>query len=286
MKKSYIKFAFMLTALCIVVTPVFAQYEKKEKAAKQKHKHSFCSSNNWSNGNRVSAQALRETTISTGDVNVDSKNGRITVIGEDRGDVLVRACVRSWAETEAEAKSIVESIQVETSSTITADIPEKSNTSVSFEIRVPNATNLDLSAGNGRIGISDVTGQIRFKTSNGRVTLSRLGGDVEGKTTNGRVTVILDGGYWQGNGMNVRTNNGRVSLYMLSSYAANVEVGTNNGRFSSSFDALQVPLDENGKKRRSGPNKVNASLNGGGAPIRIATGNGRVSIHSLETKAQ
>jgi len=284
MNKSYLKFALLLTALCVVVTPAFSQYEKKEKTAKHKQTKGFCSSNNWSNGEKVSAQDLRETTMSSGDVRVDSKNGRITVIGETRGDVLVRACVRSWAKTEAEAKAIVESIRVETSSIIKADIPERSNTSVSYEIRVPNATNLDLSSGNGRIGISDVSGQIRFKTNNGRVTLSRLAGDVEGETTNGRITVKLDGGYWQGNGLNVSTNNGRISLYLPSSYAANVEVGTNNGRFRSSFDALQAPLDENGKRKRSGPNKVNASLNGGGAPIKLVTGNGRVSISSLKQK--
>lgn len=284
MKKTNFKFALFLMAICVAATPVFAQKEKTEK--KVKHRHSFCSSNNWSGGGKVSAQDLRETTISAGDVNVDSKNGRITVIGETRNDVLVRACVRSWAGTKEEAQAKVDSVFVETSSVITADVPEKSYTSVSWEIRVPNATNLDLSASNGRITISDVNGQIRFKTNNGRVTLSRLGGDVEGETRNGRVTVKLSGDYWQGGGLNVKTRNGRIGVYVPERYAADFAVGTNNGRFSSSFEDLQAPPDENGKRRRSGSNKANASLNGGGAPIRVTTGNGRVSVRRIKQKAQ
>ena len=53
-------------------------------------------------------------------------------------------------------------------------------------------------------------------------------------------------------------------------------------RYEESFDALQAPKDENGKRRRYGKNMVAASMNGGGAPIKLTTGNGRVSINKVD----
>ncbi|NNE99710.1 MAG: hypothetical protein HKN25_11885 [Pyrinomonadaceae bacterium] len=270
MKRSYL---LVITLICLLSSVGFAQKSKDKDKYKKKE---FCSKqNNWSNRDKVSVSDLRESTISTRDVKVDSKNGRITVIGENRNDVLVKACVRAWARSEADARSVVNSIRVNTSGVITADVPKDSNASVSYEIRVPNSSDLDLASSNGRIGIQQVNGKVRFKTSNGRVTLDDVTGDVTGQTNNGRVTVKFSGSSFRGSGMNVETNNGRVSLYMPTNFAANVEAGTGNGRLSSDFSELSI----SGKKRKYGANRVSASLNGGGAKVRIVTGNGRVSIH-------
>ena len=273
MKKSY--YALTLVVFCLLASSVFAQDKSKEKY----RKHEFCSKQNWSNGNRVSANDLRETKMPAGNtVKVDSKNGRITVKGENRSDILVRACVRAWAKSKSEAESVVKSIRVDTTTVIkAANVPEKSNWSVSYEIHVPKSTNLDLSARNGRITINSVNGQIKFETKNGRISLSDVAGNVKGMTRNGRVTVKLSGSRWQGNGLDVQTTNGRISLYMPANYAANVEAGTNNGRFSSDFAPLRISR-EGKKRRRGGPHKVNASINGGGAKIRLVTTNGRVKI--------
>ncbi len=273
MKNLYLRFLLLLTALCLFGTVGLANENTLED--------NFCSKKNYSSwGDRAYESDLRETTIpASGLVKVDSKNGRINVIGENRSDVLVRACVKAWADSKSEAKSKVDAIRIETSSTISAVNTPKKDWSVSYEIRVPNSSNLDLLTRNGRIGIDAVQGQIKFETYNGRVSLNDVSGDVKGMTRNGRLSVKLSGTAYQGNGLNVETRNGRVSLYMPSTYAANVEVGTGNGRFSSDFDELQVEKI-NGKKRRWGSQKVSASINGGGAPIRVMTGNGRVSVRS------
>lgn len=277
MKLSYLKLFVLLAALCVATTPAFGQKTKVNKNKSYKKK-AFCSGNNWSS-NSYSAKALREATLRAGDVNVKSKNGRIIVMGEERSDVLVRACVRSWGDTQEEAQANVDAVQLETAGTITASESKDSRVSVGYEIRVPYSTNLDLSSGNGRISISEVDGIIRFKTGNGRVTLSGLSGDVQGRTSNGRLTVKLAGNSWNGNGLDVSSGNGRISVYVPTNYAGDFEVGTGNGRFSSSVDSLQAPLDSRGKRKRSGRNMASASLNGGGAPIKVTTGNGRVSVN-------
>lgn len=280
MKRSYFNYALLLTVFCLLGTIGFAQEKNKVKNKyKAKYKYEFCKNNNWSNGDKVSANDLREITLQTRDVRVKSENGRVTVKGENRADVLVRACIRAWADSEAEADSLVKGVQIDTSSEIRATNTADKNMSVSYEIRVPNNTNLDLAIDNGRISINSVQGQINFKTANGRVSLYDVSGDVKGRTNNGRVSVKLSGSAYQGNGLDVETGNGRVSLYMPSTYAANVEVGTGNGRFSSDFRELQV-VGKTRKEMRYGSNKANASLNGGGAKIRVVTGNGRVSVRS------
>ena len=265
--------------LCFLGLNLYAQEPKNKDKDKEKYKREFCGKNDGWYGNRyVYSNDLREKTVSAASgISVASDNGRITVKGADRRDVLVRACVKVRGANEAEANSLAQKVTIATSPTIRAENTPENNWSVSYEIHVPRTTNLNLTTRNGRITISAVNGQIRFESGNGRITLSDVAGDVKGKTSNGRVTVRLSGATWQGSGLDVRTGNGRVSLYMPASYAANVEAGTGNGRFSSDFEALSI---KDGKKRRYGRNKVSASINGGGAPLRLATGNGRVSIRS------
>ncbi len=272
MRRSYL---LLIALLFLLGSTGFAQEKSKDKYKYKKKE--FCSANSWSNGERVSANDLRESTIAAPSViKVDSKNGRITVKGANRSDVLVRACVRTWAKSEGEANSLAKRVNIVTSPTIHAQNTPERNWSVSYEIHVPRNSNLDLRSSNGRISIHEVKGQINFRTSNGRITLGDVEGDVKGKTNNGRVTVKLSGSTFDGNGLDVKTNNGRISLYIPTNFSANVEAGTGNGKFSSDFEALSIK----GKKRKYGSNKVSASINGGGAPIRVTTGNGRVSIHS------
>lgn len=275
--------SLILMMFCLAATIGFAQDKDKDKD--KQHIHEFCSGESWSNGEKVSAKDLREMTIpSAYQLKVDSKNGRITVKGENRSDVLVRACVKTYAESKAQADSLARAIRILTSPEVRAENTPDENWSVSYEISVPNSQNLDLASGNGRITISDVQGQINFKTGNGRITLDNVGGNIKGRTNNGRVTVKLAGFAWNGNGMDIETGNGRITLYMPANYAANVEVGTSNGRFTSDFAELQMPKTSTRWEKRSGPKTVSASINGGGAPIRLVTTNGRVTIKSNESK--
>jgi DUF4097 and DUF4098 domain-containing protein YvlB len=279
MNRNYFYTALLMVFL--VGLNVFAQDDSEKE-------YRFCSSDNWSNGDRVSANDLRELNLPAGGVvKVDSENGRITVTGENRSDVLVRACVRTWGETEAEAKTLAGGIRIDTSNGIRAVNTPSDNWSVSYELRVPRTSNLDLNTNNGRITIESVQGQMNFRTNNGRITLENVAGDIRGRTNNGRVTVSLAGPTFQGNGLDVETGNGRITLNMPRTFAANVEVGTTNGRFSSDFEELQLAAELDSKeKRRSGPKRVTASVNGGGAPIRLITTNGRVSINSSSDAAQ
>jgi len=267
-----------------ILNPTIIGQEKAAKADKaEKHKvaRSFCSNDNWSNGDKVSVKDLREVTVAaTGSLNVDGgRNGGVSVKGENRSDVLVRACVQAWGSSDAEAKSLASGIRIETGSTVKAESSSDENWSVSYEILVPRSTNLDLKAHNGGISIKSVDGNIEFATTNGGVNLADLSGTVKGRTTNGGVNVSLTGNSWKGSGMEVVTTNGGVNLTVPDGYAAQFETGTTNGGFKSDVAALTVQTeDDKGGWQRS--KRVTASMNGGGAPIKVVTTNGGIRIGS------
>lgn len=272
----------LLFVLFITCGDVLAQ-EGKAGAAEAKSKtRDFCSSDNYYNdGDRVPFKELREMTVTTGGtLNVDGgKNGGIHVIGENRSDVLVRACVQAWAGTAEAAQAIVKGIKVNTGSTIKAEGAGDENWGVSYEIHVPRATDLNLTAHNGGIHISSVEGNLDFRTLNGGIHLSEIAGNVKGRTTNGGVHVSLSGGSWKGGGLDLETTNGGVHISVPQNFAAHFETGTVNGGFHSDFAQLELPKSENGEKRRPG-GRITADLNGGGAPVRLITTNGGVHINS------
>lgn len=274
----HIASALVAAAIGITAATAFGQDSEKNRG--------FCSNNNWSSHDRVSFSELREMTIpSTGSVAVDAgKNGGVSVSGEDRGDVLVRACVQAWGANEDAARAAAASIRINTAGKIKAENTDETNWSVSFQIAVPRSTNLNLTAHNGGISIANVDGTAEFETRNGGVSLKNLSGDVKGRTDNGGVNVLLAGNSWRGNGLDVETKNGGVNLTMSRNYAARIETGTVNGGFKSEIPPLNVTTEDVKGSWRNRPTRINTSINGGGAPIRVVTTNGGIKINVLENE--
>lgn len=272
---SYIASALFV---CYILNPVVIGQDKGSKTEHKYKERTFCSSGNWGNGDKVSFKEAREFTVpATGSLNVDGgRNGGISVNGENRSDVLVRACVQAWGTSEEAAKSLASSVRIDTGSTIKANSSSDDNWSVSYQISVPRNTDLSLNAHNGGISIRSVDGAIEFETTNGGVSLGDLSGSVKGRTTNGGVNVELTGSTWKGPGLDVVTTNGGVKLSVPETYAANFETGTTNGGFKSDVPALTVQTEDKDGWTRS--KKIRASMNGGGAPIRVVTTNGGIKI--------
>ena len=273
-------FTALLVAFCLITVSVSAQNKAE---AKTKYRE-FCSDNNWSSDDHVSFKEVREMTLpATGSLNVDGgQNGGVRVIGENRSDIHVRACIQTWATSDEAAKALAANIKIETAGTLKAESSSgDKDWSVSYEIAAPRATSLNLKAHNGGISISGVEGNLDFQTTNGGVALRDVAGEVKGRTMNGGVTVALAGSSWKGSGLDVETTNGGVSLVMANNYSAHVETGTVNGGFNSDFSALTVDRSERWK-----PARVSADLNGGGPTIRVITTNGGIQIRSADKEKE
>lgn len=276
---------FGLAVLAFVLSgiDVYGQEKNKdkEKYKNKTYSREFCG-DNWSSGDKVSSRDLREVTVAGGSLAVDGqRNGGISVKGENRSDIVIRACVQTWANTKEEADSLAKSVRISTGGTVRAEgFSDESNIGVSYQIFVPRNTNLNLTTMNGGIAISEVDGTIEFTAKNGGIHLSNLAGDVKGRTTNGGLHIELAGNTWKGNGLDVETTNGGVHLAMAENYAARFETRTVNGGFKSDLPALAVEKerDENGY-RKQGVN-ISRDINGGGALVRVVTTNGGVKIGS------
>ena len=246
----------------------------------------FCSSEGYKNGKHVTVRELREITVpSTGSVNIDArKNGGITVVGDERSDVLVRACVEAWAASDADAKALLGRVSIDTGGTIRSNAGTAiDDAAVSYQVFVPRRSDLSLTATNGGIQLKNVEGKIEFTTRNGGVNLYEIAGSVKGSTTNGGIFVTLSGSSWSGAGMDLQTTNGGVNVRIPENYSANLEAGTVNGGFRSNLPAVIVTTEDlRGAERGSHLRSVNTALNGGGAPIRIVTTNGGVNVSALK----
>jgi len=219
---------------------------------------------------------MREQTLAaTGSLSVDGqRNGGVRVSGWDRNDVLMRAKVEAWGETDGETRALVAQVKIDTSGNrITAAAPSDSNENprwaVSYELFVPKNFDLSLKTHNGGIAVADVKGQINFTAHNGGVSLSRLAGTVKGTTTNGGVHITLSGDRWDGDALDVRTTNGGVYLSIPSNYSAHLDTATTNGRLNIDF-----PVTVQGRIGK----ELSVDLGGGGRAIRAVTTNGGVHI--------
>ncbi|MEO7659770.1 MAG: hypothetical protein ABIV48_09165, partial [Pyrinomonadaceae bacterium] len=157
----YVAAACVTAMIGIAAVTSFAQEKEQKDKSKIGHYKGFCSKDSWSSNEKISFTDLREVTLrANGSLSVDGgRNGGISVKGEDRGDILVRACFQTWGRSEAEAKAEAANIRVSTSGTIKAESSAaENNWGVSFEILVPRSTNLTLTANNGGISISSVDG--------------------------------------------------------------------------------------------------------------------------------
>jgi hypothetical protein len=210
-------------------------------------------------------------------VSVDAgQNGGVSVEGWSEPGIRVRARVQAWAPTESEAREIARQVRVDTEGTLTASGPEHGSRrgwAVSWQIFVPRRTGLELETHNGPISVENVTGRMQLQAQNGPVSLRGVGGDVRARTQNGPVNVTLSGARWDGQGLDVETTNGPVTLSLPRSYSAELETGTVNGPMDL---GLEQPIPVRGNISR----RIRTTLGSGGPRIRAVTTNGPVRLRN------
>jgi DUF4097 and DUF4098 domain-containing protein YvlB len=259
---------FAVAIALAVATPIAAQSDRASRFMDS------CRRNNWND--YVQVCEVRDFTIAglRGLVVDGRANGGISVYGWDRSDIKVVALVQAQAESEVEANDIARQIDISTNNgEIRAAGPTRNRRheswSVSYEIYAPRRTELALTATNGGISVEGIQSRMDLETSNGGLNLTDVDGDVRGRTTNGGVTARLNGERWRGAGLDLRTSNGGVTLYVPENYSARLETGTVNGGLNLGF-----PIAVQGNVGR----RITTQLGSGGATISATTTNGGVTI--------
>jgi DUF4097 and DUF4098 domain-containing protein YvlB len=232
-----------------------------------------CEARENNQDNRFTYAESRDQTLSPASLEKiqPSPNGGAVVHGWQKNTVLVRSCIHATGSSESDARSLASQITaVRGAGDIEPDGPKSDRQrhwDVSYEVWLPQQSNLDVSTVNGGVVVQQVQGEIRAQTVNGGVDLDRLAGDVKGSTVNGGLRVELTGDRWNGAGLHLSTTNGGIVVGLPASYSAAVETSTVNGGIHCDF-----PVTVQGKLGKH----MSFQLGSGGAPIQASTVNGGI----------
>ena len=218
--------------------------------------------------------------------------GGISILGGEGSDYAVTACLAAGDRNEEQAQRDLAGIEVAFDhGRLSMSGPQDADWLVYFIVRVPDGADLDLKAANEPIGLRDVQGRVRARTTNGPVSLVHCSGDIEVSAQNGpvsiqagggrqRLTVVngplslaLEGSRWDGEGIDADVSNGPVSLHIPKRYQSGVALEMSAYAPLSCHGGCEVEEGISGEPRRL---QFGASK----PVIRISSGNGPVSVDS------
>jgi DUF4097 and DUF4098 domain-containing protein YvlB len=255
--------------------------------------------------------ALRFKSPEGGGLRVRNPNGRVEVEGEDRDDIVVEVAKRARAESEEEATRLLDGIGLRREEhpdglILEVEIPRRWNRHghVNLELRVPRNLRIACESVNGKVCVSGMRSDVAARSSNGAVCVEDVTGDVHASTTNNKVTCVGTCGR-----LLARSSNGKIEI---SEHRGDVDASTSNGLIRASVEelgpsgvllatsngriVLEIPDDasasvdvrvDNGVIRnelelddatRSSDGRLRGQLGEGGAPIKLRTSNGSITL--------
>jgi DUF4097 and DUF4098 domain-containing protein YvlB len=242
---------------------------------------------------------------------IENGNGRTRIVGEDRDDISVLMDKRARAESDDAAQHLVGDIQLvarEANGLLQLEIqtPRKWNRhgNAHLLVRVPRDVGVVVSANNGKVCIEGLRSDVSARSSNGSVRVADVVGDIEITTSNAKVCCHSTCG-----SLTARSSNGKIEL---DEHRGSIDASTSNGLIRASLDEIgsggvilttsngRIVLDlpdevdaeidlrvDNGLIRaireletRDGEDKgrLRGRLGRGGAPIKLRTSNGTISL--------
>jgi DUF4097 and DUF4098 domain-containing protein YvlB len=212
-----------------------------------------------------------------GRVEVANVNGRIHVEPGDGNRVEIVAEKRARGATEEAAKQALERIEIRedvSGSTIKVETKVASgglnmggSPEVNYTLHVPASAEIRVSSVNGGIEVTGLSGRVRAETTNGGITARDLSGAVDATTTNGGVDIDVAR---LESSVSLGTTNGGIKLRLPADARATITASVANGGIDTS--GLQLNSTTSSRRRLEG------TLNGGGASVRLEGTNGGIRI--------
>ena len=250
-------------------------------------------------------------------LDVINANGKIRVVGEDRDDIHVAARKHARAECSEAAGDLLDSIGIEQQVVngvleLEVVIPRRWNRhgTADLMLRVPRGLEIHAQTSNGKlcieglrcalhamssngsVRVEDVVGDVDITTANAKVVCGCTVGRLIARSSNGKIQIgdhrgALDASTSNGlihahlhelakDGVRLATSNGRIILEIPAEPDADVDVRVDNGVIRSAFDLGQAGDEKGGR--------VRGRLGRGGAPIRLRTSNGTISLRETHDK--
>jgi len=158
-------------------------------------------------------------------------------------------------------------------------------TKLTYNIKVPFGTNLDISTINdGDISIKGVTGSLHINNINGSISINGAKGTTKAHTINGAVTVSYSG--TPAGACSYYTINGEINVTYPADLSADLQFKSMNGEFFTDFPSVEVlpaKVTKNQENRNGATiyklNKITEIRIGtGGNSLKFETLNGNIYI--------
>ena len=147
--------------------------------------------------------------------------------------------------------------------------------------------------GGGGIRVMYVSGPMDVESSGGSICLTRVSGSVRAATGAGTITAWINPDNTESHGewvslpgaSQLTSEEGDIVVFLPRKLAANIEAIVENGGAQSIEADPALALQVMAKaSRRAGPIRASASLNGGGAVLRLKTINGKIKLKYIDSE--
>jgi putative adhesin len=213
-------------------------------------------------------------------------NGRITAEPTNGSELVVEGRKTAKARSDDSAKELLSKLEIreevgESTVRVESRPPRLSGFSsheIEWTVKVPKGVVLDLRTTNGGVRLSDIANEVHAKTTNGGVRGERLDSRiVEATAVNGGIELEIAKPLDANSSIDMETVNGGVSLMLAPDSKATIEARCVNGGVH--VEDIDITRDDEGnandyERRR----KLTATMNGGGAKVRMSTTNGGVRL--------
>jgi DUF4097 and DUF4098 domain-containing protein YvlB len=214
-----------------------------------------------------------------GRVEINNVNGKIEVAPSSGNTVEVVAKKTAKGTSPEAAKEALDRIEILDSSSASgvrvdtrigrnARWLHSGGASVAYAIRVPANAEVKFATVNGAVELRGISGTIVAQTTNGGVTARDVSGSIDASTTNGGIDI--DMAELGERGATLECTNGGLKLRLPADAKATISASVTNGGIDTS--GLSLETQESTRRR------LEARLNGGGAPVRIEGTNGGIRI--------
>ncbi len=219
-------------------------------------------------------------------------NGRVTAEPTDGAEVIVEGRKTAKARSDEAAKELLTKLEIreevgESTVRVESRPPRLAGFSgheIEWTVKVPKGVVLDLRTTNGGVRLNDISNEVHAKTTNGGVHGERLESNVvEASAVNGGIELELSKPLDDNGSIDMETVNGGVTLAIARESKATIEARCVNGGVH--VEDIEITRDDQGnandfERRR----RLNATMNGGGAKVRMSTTNGGVHLSPAKKK--
>jgi hypothetical protein len=145
---------------------------------------------------------------------------------------------------------------------------------VDYRIRMPVATDLNISAGSGPISIKGIEGNIQLSAAESETYLKLSGGTLNATIAIGKVTLSVPVKSWRRGRVDIRVAAGEVNVELPPGFAADLDADIlRSGQIVNAYEGLEVR-----EKPGITPRIVKARAGAGGTPFRFTVGDGTINI--------